>query len=222
MNPISRMKAPSCRGVPVLGPNTGPGVLRGANGPAYYCNTIVEAVASILAERARMGATASSILGFTSAIRAVEDLQWISTAITTLHKRIAAGAASAGPQPYLPLAGLVILGAIQFWNSKTGKEGYPTRPMSRYADQVREWAHAFEVESGKKSDMLVWQAGATGLESGKAECLVGTAYARARWHALRRGDMGACWAHKPDLAYFKWWGRWWSNAVALQYATRWI
>ena len=47
------------------------------------------------------------------------------------------------------------------------------------------------------------------------------AYAKARWHALRRGDVGACWARNHDLAYFKWWGRWQSTAVALQHATRW-
>ena len=66
--------------------------------------------------------------------------------------------------------------------------------------------------------MLVWQAGETGLESGMAECLVGT-YARAKWHTLRRGSAGACWARKPHLAHFKWWGRWQSTVVALQYAT---
>ena len=32
--------------------------------------------------------------------------------------------------------------------------------------------------------------------------------------------MGACSARKPDLVYFKWWGRWQTTAVALQYATR--
>ena len=134
---------------------------------------------------------------------------------TTLHKRIAAEAALAGPQPYLPLAGLVIFvekatrsrygplfgalatlawvcflrvrevatirvadialpGAIQFWNSKPGDKGYTTRPMSRYADQVREWAHGFVVGSGRKSDILVWKAGESGVELGMAECLVGT------------------------------------------------
>ena len=35
--------------------------------------------------------------------------QWIPPAITTLHKRIAAGAASAGPQPYLPRPGLILV-----------------------------------------------------------------------------------------------------------------
>ena len=54
-----------------------------------------------------------------------------------------------------------------------------------------------------------------------AKCLVGTAYAKARWHALCRGGAGACWARKPNLAYFKWWGRWQSTAVAPQYAARW-
>ena len=40
---------------------------------------------------------------------AVEDLQWIAPAVTTLHKRISAGATSARPKPYLPPAVLVIL-----------------------------------------------------------------------------------------------------------------
>ena len=52
------------------------------------------------------------------------------------------------------VADIVLPGAIQFWNSKTWDEGYTTTPLSRYADQVREWAHAFVVGSGKKSDML--------------------------------------------------------------------
>ena len=54
-----------------------------------------------------------------------------------------------------------------------------------------------------------------------AECLAGTAYAKAMWHALRRGSARACWAGKPNLAYFKWWGRWQSTVVAISYATRW-
>ena len=49
-----------------------------------------------------MGATASSQLH-------VGHLQWIPPAAPALHKRIPVGAASAGPQPYLPPAGLVIL-----------------------------------------------------------------------------------------------------------------
>ena len=69
--------------------------------------------------------------------------------------------------------------------------------------------------------MLVWQADESGLESGMVECLAGTAYGTARWHALCRGGMGACCARKPNLAYFKWWERWQSSAIALQYATRW-
>ena len=161
-----------------------------------------------------MGATTSSIRGFASAIYATEDLEWNPLAVTTLHKRIAAGPASAGTQPYLPPAGVVILvekatkskygpllgafatlawicflrvgevatirvadialpAAIQFWNSKTGDEGVTTKPLSRYADQGREWAHGFVVLSSKKSDMLVWQASKSALELGMAECIGG-------------------------------------------------
>ena len=54
-----------------------------------------------------------------------------------------------------------------------------------------------------------------------AETLASTAHARARWHALRRGGTAATWARKPDLAYYKWWGRWQSTAVAMQYGTKW-
>ena len=35
--------------------------------------------------------------------------------------------------------------------------------------KVREWAHGFVVGSGWRSDMLVWQAGESGVESGMAE-----------------------------------------------------
>ena len=219
-------------------------------------------LAGLLAERAQGGATASALRGIISAVRAVEDLQWLPPTVTTLHKRIAAGAASSGSQPYLSPAGLVQLverargsrngtvfsalaiiswvcylrvgeaasirvsdlampGFVQFWNSKTGEEGYTTRPLYRYADGVRAWLHRHMVSLGRSSDMLVWQSGEAGLEAGMAETLAGTAHARARWHALRRGGAAATWARKPDLAYYKWWGRWQSTAVAMQYGTKW-
>ena len=66
-------------------------------------------LAGLLAERAQAGATASALRGIISAIRAVEDLQWLPPTVTTLHKRIAAGAASSGSQPYLSPAGMVQL-----------------------------------------------------------------------------------------------------------------
>ena len=220
------------------------------------------ALAGLLAERAQAGATASALRGITSAVRAVEDLQWLPPTVTTLHKRIAAGAASSGSQPYLSPAGLVQLaekardsrhgavfsalaiirwvcyvrvgeaagirvtdlampGFVQFWNSKTGEEGYTTRPLYRYADGVRAWLHGHMVSLGRSSDMLVWQSGEAGLEAGMAETLASTAHSRARWHALRRGGAAATWARKPDLAYYKWWGRWQSTAVAMQYGTKW-
>ena len=220
------------------------------------------ALAGLLAERAQAGATASALRGITSAVRAVEDLQWLPPTVTTLHKRIAAGAASSGSQPYLSPAGLVQLvekardsrhgavfsalaiiswvcylrvgeaagirvtdlampGFVQFWNSKTGEEGYTTRPLYRYADGVRAWLHGHMVSLGRSSDMLVWQSGEAGLEAGMAETLASTAHFRARWHALRRGGAAATWARKPDLAYYKWWGRWQSTAVAMQYGTKW-
>ena len=53
--------------------------------------------------------TPSLIRRITSAVRAVEDLRLIPLAITTLHKRIGVGAASARSQLHLPPAGLVIL-----------------------------------------------------------------------------------------------------------------
>ena len=65
---------------------------------AYAARTclpfVAEALVGILAERAHMGATASSIRSFTSAIRAVEDLQWIPLAATAFRQRMAAGAPS--------------------------------------------------------------------------------------------------------------------------------
>ena len=67
------------------------------------------ALAGLLAERAQAGATASALRGIISAIRAVEDLQWLPPAVTPLHKRIAAGAASSGFQPYMSPASMVQL-----------------------------------------------------------------------------------------------------------------
>ena len=168
MSPVRQTKAPSCCGAPVPRPNTIPGY-------TPWRRTLRER-ARLLSQRhwqafrrdaPAWGATTSSIRGITSAIRAVEDMQWIPSAITTLHKRIAAGAASARPRPYLPPAGLVILVenvvkcrygpllgalAILAWvcflrvgevatirvaDSKTGDEGYTTKPLSGYTDQVQ-------------------------------------------------------------------------------------
>ena len=70
---------------------------------------------------------------------------------------------------------IALPGAIQFWN-----EGYTTKPLSRYTDQIGEWAHRLVVGSSRKSNILFWQAGESGVEAGMAQCLVGTAYARAR------------------------------------------
>ena len=66
-------------------------------------------LAGLLAERAQAGATASALRGIISAIRAVEDLQWLPPTVRTLHKGIAAGAASSGSQPHLSPAGMVQL-----------------------------------------------------------------------------------------------------------------
>ena len=214
------------------------------------------ALAGLVAERAQGRATASALRGIISAIRAVEDLQWLPPAVTPVPKRTAAGAASSGLQPYLSLAGMVhlveraknsrygtvfgalailswvcflcvgetagirvsdlaIAGFVQFWNSKTADEGYTTRPLCRYADGVRAWLHRHMVSLGRSSDMLVWQSGEAGLEPCMAETLAGTAYAHARWHALRRGGAAASWARKPELTYYKCWGRWQSTAVAM-------
>ena len=79
-------------------------ILRGTNEPAYYGRGI---------GRCPRGAGTHGgnrvLHPRFQAVRAIEDLQWIPPAVTTLHKKIAAGAPSARPQPYLPPAGLVIL-----------------------------------------------------------------------------------------------------------------
>ena len=179
------------------------------------------ALAGLLAERAQAGATASALRGITSAVRAVEDLQWLPPTVTTLHKRIAAGAASSGSQPYLSPAGLVQL-VEKARDSRNGTVFSALAIISWvcYLRVVRAWLHRHMVSLGRSSDMLVWQSGEAGLETGMAETLASTAHARARWHALRRGGAAATWARKPDLAYYKWWGRWQSTAVAMQYGTK--
>ena len=49
------------------------------------------ALAGLLAERAQAGATASALWGITSAVRAVEDLQWLPPTVTTLQKKYCGG-----------------------------------------------------------------------------------------------------------------------------------
>ena len=110
MNPVLRMKAPSCCGIPVQGANTVPGFARWRPTRRERPHLLSQRHRQASSRSTRMGATASSIRGFTSAIRAFHDLQWIPPAVTALHKRIAAGGGvSAGPRPYLPAAGLIIL-----------------------------------------------------------------------------------------------------------------
>ena len=67
------------------------------------------ALAGLLVERAQAGATASALRGIISAVRAVEDLQWLPPAVTPLHKWDRSGAPSSGSQPYLSPAGMVLL-----------------------------------------------------------------------------------------------------------------
>ena len=44
---------------------------------------------------------------------------------------------------------IALPGSIQLWNSEAGEEGYTTRCLFRYTDQVREWAYVFVEDSGK-------------------------------------------------------------------------
>ena len=129
---------------------------------------------------------------------------------------------SCSPYAYPGFAEICIL--LRTWSTVapgTYELAFLIKKKKRYADGVRAWLHRHMVSLGRSSDMLVWQSGEAGLEAGMAETLASTAHACTRWHALRRGGAAATWARKPDLAYYKWWGRWQSTAVAMQYGTKW-
>ena len=74
-----------------------------------------------------------------------------------------------GETATIRVANIALPGCIPFSNSKTGEEGYITRPLSHYANEVKARAHAFMVGQGHKFEILVWQAGESGLEVGMAE-----------------------------------------------------
>ena len=80
------------------------------------------------------------------------------------------------------------------------------------------WPHGFAGPVLRHARLAVRGSGVGGRHG---DALASTAHFRARWHALRRGGAAATWARKPDLAYYKWWGRWQSTAVAMQYGTKW-
>ena len=109
MSLVRRMKAPSYRGVPVLGPRNVPDCAHGHLTPRERTRLLSQRPWQASSRSGHAWGLPRPPSGFTSAIRAVEDLQRIPSAVTTLHKRITARADSVGPQPSIPPTGLVIL-----------------------------------------------------------------------------------------------------------------
>ena len=107
---------------------------------------------------------------------------------------------------------------LQFWNRKTGEEGWTQRPLSQWADQFRSALYAWGVSRGLRSDSVLFPAGVAELEHKFVEIVADTPWRRCRWHALRRGGSAACYARHPQLQFFMWWGRWNSTGTALRYA----
>ena len=108
---------------------------------------------------------------------------------------------------------------LRFSNSKTGEEGWQSRPISPWADRHREallrWA---EAEGLRASDHLFpW--GSAWLEHKFLEVLGSTPWRHCRWHSLCRGGSAACYARHPRLQFFQWWGHWRSVGTAMRYAT---
>ena len=58
-------------------------------------------------------------------------------------------------------------GFVQFCNSKTGEEGWTSRPLTRYGEGVRAWIHCHPMAGGLCADQLVWPTGAAGLDAGR-------------------------------------------------------
>ena len=108
---------------------------------------------------------------------------------------------------------------LRFWNSKTGEEGWQSRPISPWADRYREALLRWAEAKGMRPDDHLFPGGSAWLEHRFLEVLGPTPWRHCRWHALRRGGSAACYARHPQMQFFLWWGRWRSVGTALRYAT---
>ena len=108
---------------------------------------------------------------------------------------------------------------LRFWNSKTGEEGWQSRPVSPWADRYREALLRWAEAKGMRPDDHLFPGGSAWLEHRFLEVLGPTPWRHCRWHALRRGGSAACYARHPPMQFFLWWGRWRSVGTALRYAT---
>ena len=108
---------------------------------------------------------------------------------------------------------------LRLWNSKTGEEGWQSRPISPWADRYREALLRWAEAKGMWPDDHLFPGGIAWLEHRFLEVLGPTPWRHCRWHALRRGGNAACYARHPQMQFFLWWGRWRSVGSALRYAT---
>ena len=87
---------------------------------------------------------------------------------------------------------------LRFCNSKTGEEGWQSRPISSWADRYREallgWA---EAKGLRPSDHLS-PGGIAWLEHKFVEVLGSTPCRHCRWHSLRNDGSAACYARNPQ------------------------
>ena len=63
------------------------------------------------------------------------------------------------------------------------------------------------------------EGGDGAIERALADLLKGSLRKEFTWHFFWRGDAGAAWGHKPNPAFFKWWGGWSDTPMAMRYAT---
>ena len=93
---------------------------------------------------------------------------------------------------------------LRFWNSKTGEEGWQSRPILGWADQYREALLRWAEAKGLRPSHHLFPGGSAWLEHKFLEVFGSTPWRHCRWHSLRKGGSAACYARHPQLHLLLW------------------
>ena len=91
---------------------------------------------------------------------------------------------------------------MRFWNSKTGEEGWQSRPLSPWADGFREALQPWVEAKGLRASDHLFHGGSAWLEHKFLEGTGLTPWRHCRWYSLRKGGSAACYARQPQMQLF--------------------
>ena len=111
-------------------------------------------------------------------------------------------------------------GGVSFYRTKSGgPRGWHRRPLFKYGMSWATYLSEYCERHDLPTDRPIFDGGEAALEECLTTLLQGSRWSGFAWHSLRRGGAASCWNQKPGLPYFKRWGGWASNGVAMRYAT---